>query len=195
MKIFLATKNIGKINEFKRLVADKNIEVLSVLDSSDIPEVEEDGETFEENSQKKAVEIAKYLNMYTISDDSGLCVDYLDGAPGVYSARYSGENADDGKNMDKLLKDMEGIKERKAKFVSVVSLAKPTGEVYSYRGEAEGEIMNERHGINGFGYDPVFFSYELNKCFGQATPEEKKSVSHRAKAFEKLMKEIDNIVK
>ena len=195
MKIFLATKNIGKINECKRLVADKNIEVLSVLDSSDIPEVEEDGETFEENSQKKAVEIAKYLNMYTISDDSGLCVDYLDGAPGVYSARYSGENADDGKNMDKLLKDMEGIKERKAKFVSVVSLAKPTGEVYSYRGEADGEIMNERHGTNGFGYDPVFFSYELNKCFGQATPEEKKSVSHRAKAFEKLMKEIDNIVK
>jgi XTP/dITP diphosphohydrolase len=195
MKIFLATKNVGKINEFKRLVADKNIEVLSILDSSDIPEVEEDGETFEENSKKKAVEIAKYLNMYTISDDSGLCVDFLDGAPGVYSARYSGENADDEKNIDKLLKDMEGIKERKAKFVSVVSLAKPSGEVYSYRGEADGEIMNERHGTNGFGYDPVFFSYELNKCFGQATPEEKKSVSHRAKAFEKLMKEIDNIVK
>ena len=85
----------GKINEFKRLVDGKNIEVLSILDSEDIPEVEEDGETFEENSQKKAVEIAKYLNMYTISDDSGLCVNYLDGAPGVYSARYSGENASD----------------------------------------------------------------------------------------------------
>ena len=195
MKIFLATKNIGKINEFKRLVADKNIEVLSILDSSDIPEVEEDGKTFEENSQKKAVEIAEFLGMPTISDDSGLCVDYLNGAPGIYSARYSGENADDNKNMDKLLADMEGIKERTASFVSVVSLAKPDGEVYSYRGEAHGEIMNERQGTNGFGYDPIFFSYELNKSFGEASPEEKKSVSHRAKAFEKLMKEIESIIK
>ena len=195
MKIFLATKNTGKINEFKRLVDGKNIEVLSILDSEDIPEVEEDGETFEENSQKKAVEIAKYLNMYTISDDSGLCVNYLDGAPGVYSARYSGENADDSKNMDKLLKDLESINERTAKFVSVVSLAKPDGNVYSYRGEADGEIMHERHGTNGFGYDPIFFSHELNKCFGEASPEEKKSVSHRAKAFEKLMKNIDSIIK
>ena len=195
MKIFLATKNIGKINEFKRLVAGKNIEVLSIADSEDIPEVEEDGETFEENSQKKAVEIAKYLNMYTISDDSGLCVDYLNGAPGIYSARYSGEDANDSKNIDKLLKDLEGVNERTAKFVSVVSMAKPDGEVYSYRGEADGEIMNERHGTKGFGYDPVFFSYELNKSFGEASNEEKKSVSHRAKAFEKLMKEIDKIMK
>lgn len=195
MKIFLATKNIGKINEFKRLVADKNIEVLSILDSSDIPEVEEDGKTFEENSQKKAVEIAEFLGMPTISDDSGLCVDYLNGAPGIYSARYSGENADDNKNMDKLLADMDGIKERTASFVSVVSLAKPDGGVYSYRGEAHGEIMNERHGTNGFGYDPIFFSYELNKSFGEASAKEKKSVSHRAKAFEKLMKEIESIIK
>lgn len=195
MKIFLATKNIGKINEFKRLVAGKNIEVLSILDSEDIPEVEEDGETFEENSRKKAVEIAKYLNMYTISDDSGLCVDYLNGAPGVYSARYSGENANDANNMDKLLKDLEGIENRRAKFVSVVSLAKPDGEVHSYRGEAEGEIMHEKHGENGFGYDPIFFSYELNMCFGEASPEQKKSVSHRAKAFEKLMTEMDSIIK
>ncbi|MDR2879230.1 MAG: XTP/dITP diphosphatase [Fusobacteriales bacterium] len=195
MKIFLATKNIGKINEFKRLVDGKNIEVLSILDSENIPEVEEDGETFEENSRKKAVETAKYLNLYTISDDSGLCVNYLDGAPGVYSARYSGENSDDSKNMDKLLKDLEGVNDRAAKFVSVVSLAKPDGSVYSYRGEADGEIMYKRHGTNGFGYDPIFFSHELNKCFGEASPEEKKSVSHRAKAFEKLMKDIDSIIK
>lgn len=99
------------------------------------------------------------------------------------------------KNMDKLLKDLEGVNERAAKFVSVVSLAKPDGSVYSYRGEADGEIMHERHGTNGFGYDPIFFSHELNKCFGEASPEEKKSVSHRAKAFEKLMKDIDSIIK
>ena len=195
MKIFLATKNIGKINEFKKLVENKNMEVLSILDSEDIPEVEENGNTFEENSQKKAVEIAKYLNMVTISDDSGLCVDYLDGAPGIYSARYSGEDATDEKNIDKLLIDMKQAEDRKAKFVSVVSVGKPNGEVYSFRGEATGKILSERKGSNGFGYDPVFLSDDLGKSFGEANSDEKKSVSHRARAFEKLMSEFDKIIK
>ncbi len=195
MKIFLATKNIGKINEFKKLVENKNMEVLSILDSEDIPEVEENGNTFEENSQKKAVEIAKYLNMVTISDDSGLCVDYLDGAPGIYSARYSGEDATDEKNIDKLLIDMKQAEDRKAKFVSVVSVGKPNGEVYSFRGEATGKILSERIGSNGFGYDPVFLSDDLGKSFGEASSDEKKSVSHRARAFEKLMSEFDKIIK
>ena len=195
MKIFLATKNIGKINEFKKLVENKNMEVLSILDSEDIPEVEENGNTFEENSQKKAVEIAKYLNMVTISDDSGLCVDYLDGAPGIYSARYSGEDATDEKNIDKLLIDMKQAENRKAKFVSVVSVGKPNGEVYSFRGEATGKILSERIGSNGFGYDPVFLSDDLGKSFGEASSDEKKSVSHRARAFEKLMSEFDKIIK
>ena len=195
MKIFLATKNIGKINEFKKLVENKNMEVLSILDSEDIPEVEENGNTFEENSQKKAVEIAKYLNMVTISDDSGLCVDYLDGAPGIYSARYSGEDATDEKNIDKLLIDMKQAEDRKAKFVSVVSVGKPNGEVYSFRGEATGKILSERIGSNGFGYDPVFLSDDLGKSFGEANSDEKKSVSHRARAFEKLMSEFDKIIK
>ncbi len=195
MKIFLATKNIGKINEFKKLVENKNMEVLSILDSEDIPEVEENGNTFEENSQKKAVEIAKYLNMVTISDDSGLCVDYLDGAPGIYSARYSGEDATDEKNIDKLLIDMKQAENRKAKFVSVVSVGKPNGKVYSFRGEATGKILSERKGSNGFGYDPVFLSDDLGKSFGEASSDEKKSVSHRARAFEKLMSEFDKIIK
>ena len=195
MKIFLATKNIGKINEFKKLVENKNMEVLSILDSEDIPEVEENGNTFEENSQKKAVEIAKYLNMVTISDDSGLCVDYLDGAPGIYSARYSGKDATDEKNIDKLLIDMKQAEDRKAKFVSVVSVGKPNGEVYSFRGEATGKILSERIGSNGFGYDPVFLSDDLGKSFGEASSDEKKSVSHRARAFEKLMSEFDKIIK
>ena len=195
MKIFLATKNIGKINEFKKLVENKNMEVLSILDSEDIPEVEENGNTFEENSQKKAVEIAKYLNMVTISDDSGLCVDYLDGAPGIYSARYSGKDATDEKNIDKLLIDMKQAENRKAKFVSVVSVGKPNGGVYSFRGEATGKILSERIGSNGFGYDPVFLSDDLGKSFGEASSDEKKSVSHRARAFEKLMSEFDKIIK
>ncbi len=195
MKIFLATKNIGKINEFKKLVENKNLEVLSILDSEDIPEVEENGKTFEENSQKKAVEIAKYLNMVTISDDSGLCVDYLNGAPGIYSARYSGEDATDEKNIDKLLTDMKQAENREAKFVSVVSVGKPNGEVYSFRGEATGKILSERRGSNGFGYDPVFLSDDLGKSFGESNSDEKKSVSHRARAFEKLMSEFDKIIK
>ena len=195
MKIFLATKNKGKINEFKKLVENKNMEVLSILDSEDIPEVEENGKTFEENSQKKAVEIAKYLNMVTISDDSGLCVDYLDGAPGIYSARYSGEDATDEKNIDKLLADLKQVENREAKFVSVVSVGKPNGEVYSFRGEATGKILSERRGTNGFGYDPVFLSDDLGKSFGESNSDEKKSVSHRARAFEKLMSEFDKIIK
>ena len=195
MKIFLATKNIGKINEFKKLVENKNMEVLSILDSEDIPEVEENGNTFEENSQKKAVEIAKYLDMVTISDDSGLCVDYLDGAPGIYSARYSGEDATDEKNIDKLLADLKQAENREAKFVSVVSVGKPNGEVYSFRGEATGKILSERRGTNGFGYDPVFLSDDLGKSFGESNSDEKKSVSHRARAFEKLMSEFDKIIK
>ena len=195
MKIFLATKNKGKINELIKLVEGKNMEVLSILDSEDIPEVVEDGETFEENSQKKAVEISKYLNMVTISDDSGLCVDYLDGAPGLYSARYSGEDATDEKNIDKLLFDMKNADNRKAKFVSVVSIAKPNGEVYSFRGEAEGEILSGRMGTNGFGYDPVFLSDDLGKSFGVSTSDEKKSVSHRGRACKKLMEEFDELIK
>lgn len=195
MKIFLATKNIGKIKEFEKLVADKDIEVLSILDSNDIPEVVEDGETFEENSRKKAVEIAKFLNMYTISDDSGLCVDELNGAPGVYSARYSGEDATDEKNIEKLLSVMKDKSNRRARFVSVVSIAKPNGEVYSYRGETEGELLFEKKGKNGFGYDPVFLSSDLGKSFGEADSDEKKSVSHRARAFQELMNNIECIIK
>lgn len=195
MKIFLATKNIGKISEFQKLVLEKNIEVLSILDYKDIPEVEETGTTFKENSQKKALEIAKYLDMYTISDDSGLCVDYLHGAPGIYSARYSGEDATDEKNIEKLLSVMEGIDNRNAKFISVVSIAKPNGEVYSYEGESSGVLLLEKSGTNGFGYDPIFYSNDLKKSFGEANSDEKKSVSHRARAFNKLMNDFDKIVK
>ena len=195
MKIFLATKNIGKIKEMKKMAVGKDIEIISMLDGYDIPEVEETGETFEENSQKKALEISKFLNMIVISDDSGLCVDALDGAPGVYSARFSGEDANDSKNVDKLLEVMKDVENRKAKFVSVVSLARPDGKVYSFRGETEGEIIHERKGTNGFGYDPIFYSHDLEKVFGEVSLEVKKSVSHRGKAFEMLMEKIDDLTK
>lgn len=195
MKIILATKNKGKVADFEKLTENMNIEVISFLDEEiNFPDVVEDGETFEENSVKKALEIAKYTGMITVSDDSGLCVEALDGAPGIYSARYSGENATDSTNIDKLLNEMKNIpqEERQAKFVSVVSIAKPDGTVQSFRGEVEGEIIFERKGTNGFGYNPVFFSYELEKTFGEATMEERVTVSHRARAFRKLKEQVLN---
>ena len=192
MKIFLATKNEGKIKEFKKITEGMDIEVHSVLDNIDIPDVEEDGKTFEEYSSKKAKEISEYTGIITISDDSGLCVDILNGNPGIYSARYSGEDATDEKNIKKLLKELENIprEKRGAHFVSVVSIGYPDGSVKSFRGETRGEILFEKEGNNGFGYDPVFYSYELKKSFGLATEAEKKSVSHRSKAFKKLKEEI-----
>lgn len=192
MKIILATKNKGKIKDFKKLTEGMNIEVLSILDNIDFPDVVEDGKTFEENSAKKALEIAKYTGIITVSDDSGLCVDTLNGEPGIYSARYFGENATDELNIEKLLKNLSNIekKDRKAHFVSVVSIAFPDGTVKSFRGETQGEILFEKEGNNGFGYDPIFYSYDLGKSFGLATIEEKKSVSHRGRAFEKLKNDV-----
>lgn len=192
MKIILATKNKGKIKDFEKLTDKMDIEVLSILDNIDFPDVVEDGKTFEENSAKKALEIAKYTGIVTVSDDSGLCVDILNGEPGIYSARYSGEDGNDEKNIEKLLKNLSDVEknDRKAHFVSVVSIAFPDGTVKSFRGETQGEILFEKEGNNGFGYDPVFYSYDLGKSFGVVTIEEKKSVSHRGRAFEKLKKEI-----
>lgn len=195
MKIILATKNKGKVADFEKLTENMGIEVISFLDENiSFPDVVEDGDTFEENSVKKALEIAKYTGMITVSDDSGLCVEALNGAPGIYSARYSGENATDSTNIDKLLNEMKNIPqgERQAKFVSVVSIAKPDGTVESFRGEVEGEIIFERKGTNGFGYNPIFFSYDLEKTFGEATMEERVTVSHRARAFRELKEEVLN---
>ncbi len=189
MKVFLATKNKGKIKDFEKLTEGINLEVVTILDGLDIPDVVEDGETFEENSQKKAKEIADYTNIVTVSDDSGLCVDALDGGPGVYSARFGGENTSDSEKNQKMLEILKDVKkeDRKAHFVSVVSIAFPNGKIHSFRGEIEGEILFEAQGNNGFGYNPIFYSYELGKSFGQASDEERKSVSHRARAFRKLI--------
>ena len=189
MKVFLATKNKGKIKDFEKLTEGINLEVVTILDGLDIPDVVEDGETFEENSQKKAKEIADYTNIVTVSDDSGLCVDALGGGPGVYSARFGGENTSDSEKNQKMLEILKDVKkeDRKAHFVSVVSIAFPNGKIHSFRGEIEGEILFEAQGNNGFGYNPIFYSYELGKSFGQASDEERKSVSHRARAFRKLI--------
>ena len=192
-KVFLATGNKKKIKEIAAIFEGTGIELLSILDGIDIPDVVEDGDTFEANSAKKALEIAKHLDMYAIADDSGLCVDALDGAPGVYSARYSGEDATDESNNKKLIADLTGIEDRSAKFVCVITLAKPSGEVHTFRGEVEGVIVDNPAGTDGFGYDPYFMVPEYNKTLAQI-PEIKNKISHRAKALELLKKEIKDII-
>ena len=191
LKIFLATANKHKIEEISDIFSGiENIEILSIKDGIEIPEVIEDGKTFEDNSKKKAVEIAKFLNMITIADDSGLCVDALNGEPGVYSARYSG-TGDDLKNNEKLIENLKGVENRKAKFVSVITLAKPNGETYSFRGEIEGKIIDIPRGNTGFGYDPYFYVEEYQKTLAEL-PELKNKISHRAKALEKLKENLKN---
>lgn len=194
MKIFLATGNKHKIKEIEKIFKMDNVEILSINDGIEIPEVEEDGTTFEENSKKKALEIAKFTNMITIADDSGLCVDALGGAPGVYSARYAGEHGNDLDNNRKLVRELQGIENRKARFVCVITLAKPTGETYSFRGEVEGDIIDVPQGTEGFGYDPHFFMKEYGKTLAEI-PEIKNKISHRARALEKLKENLDEILK
>ena len=193
MKVFIATGNKKKIDEIKPLL--KDFEVLSIADGINIPEVEENSDTFEGNSQKKALEIAKFLNMVAIADDSGLMVDALEGEPGVYSARYAGENANDSDNNKKLIRNLKGIGNRKAKFVSVISVAKPNGEVHSFRGEVEGLILDEARGNSGFGYDPYFYYVAYGKTFAELELSEKNAISHRARALSKMKKEIKDILK
>lgn len=193
MKIFLATGNKHKIDEIKAIFSEvRNIEILSIKDGLDIPDVVEDGKTFEENSQKKALEISKFLNMVTISDDSGLCVEALNGEPGVFSARYSKTGTDKANN-EKLIKNLQGIENRKAKFISVISLAKPDGKVYSFQGEIDGKIIDEARGETGFGYDPHFYVEDYKKTLAEL-PELKNKISHRARALEKLKKNLENIL-
>lgn len=210
-KIFLATGNKKKIDEMGEIINSLglDIELLSIKDGIEIPEVVEDLDTFEGNSAKKAVEIAKHLNMITISDDSGLCVEVLNGAPGVYSARFAGENATDSDNNKKLIETLKSLeleqenqqdlqgeksnKNRNAKFVCVISLGKPDGTSYSFRGELQGEIVDDARGENGFGYDPHFYILQYDKTLAQI-PEIKKEISHRAMALKKLSLEIKKYI-
>ena len=194
LQIVLATRNQGKVKEFRRLVSNIDIEIKSLKDFGPIPEVVEDGKTFEENAYKKAHFTARILGCPALADDSGLVVDVLDGAPGVYSARYAGEEASDIENNRKLLSAMEGKENRKAAFETVLAIAVPRGPALIYEGRCEGEILDEIKGLNGFGYDPLFYYPELKKTFAQMTQDEKNSVSHRGKAMSELISEIDKIL-
>lgn len=192
--IVLATTNKGKTREIQKLLENTSVEIRNLSDFGPIPEIIEDGATFDDNAYKKASLTARFLGYPAMADDSGLCVDALDNAPGVYSARYAGENATDQDNVKKLLKDMAGKENRSAGFKCVISIAVPTGTALTYEGECRGVLTTEPQGDNGFGYDPLFFYPELNKTFAQLTIEEKGKVSHRGRALKQVADEMNKII-
>ena len=196
MKYFIATKNKHKLSELERILKPLGIEVVSENDLDEpLSDVEETGTTFEENAILKAKAGFLATGLPSIADDSGLCVDYLDGAPGIYSARFAGEPTDNAKNNEKLLKLLEGVPEdkRTARFVSAVACVFSLDDYFTVRGECEGRIGFEPKGTKGFGYDPLFIS-EIG-CFGELTDAEKDSVSHRGKSLDKLYNKLLNTIK
>jgi len=191
-KLILATRNKDKLKEIQALLSDLDIDIMSLDEAENAPHVVEDGKTFMENAFKKAKVIAEATGIMALADDSGLEVDALDGAPGVYSARYSGENASDASNNEKLLADLEGVPagKRSARFSCVIVVYHPSGRWISTEDKCEGEITEKSIGDRGFGYDPVFYLPSLNCTMAQLSAEEKNRLSHRGKALEKLKSEL-----
>ncbi len=194
ISIVIATRNKGKTAEIREMLNDFPVNIKNLDDFGPIPEIEEDGDTFDENAYKKASVTARILGMPALADDSGLLVEALGGAPGVHSARYAGENANDKQRGEKLLEEMKGKTNRKAAFECVISIAVPSGPALTYEARCEGIITEEPAGQNGFGYDPVFFFPELKKTFAELTRTEKSRVSHRGKALGELKEEFDKVL-
>ena len=186
MKIAIATNNPNKLREIRAILGGFFDEALSLSDLGIDIDIEETGTTLTENALIKARTIRDLTGLPALADDSGLMVNALDGAPGVYSARYAGEEHDDKKNNALLLKNLEG-KPRDAKFCSVIALCYPDGRELTAEGSVRGVILEEERGTGGFGYDPLFFSPELGKTFAEATPEQKNSVSHRSRALRAML--------
>ena len=195
MKLVLASKNKKKLAEMNDILSQLGVEVCSEAEAGVDVEVEETGTTFEENSLLKAKAVMRASGLPAIADDSGLCVDVLNGAPGVYSARYGGEGLDDTGRYRLLLDNMRGQMPRTAKFVSVITCCFPNGDVLTARGECPGTIAFAPMGEGGFGYDPVFFLPERKKTFAQLSPGEKNAVSHRGKALELFRKKLEEYLK
>ena len=193
MKIVAATKNKGKIREFNQILVPLGFEVVSMGDMGIETDVDENGETFMENAVKKATEIMKVCGEITLADDSGLCVDALDGAPGVYSARYSGEDCDDKRNNLKLLKEMEGIKNRNAHFTCAIAVAFPDGRIKTAEGEFYGQIDYEMKGTGGFGYDVLFYLPEYKMTSAEIPADVKNKISHRYKALKKIAEKLKEV--
>lgn len=193
MKLVLASQNKHKAEEMQAILGeDIKLLTLDEVGCGNL-EVVEDGATFEENAVKKAFAVMEKTGLGAIADDSGLCVDALSGAPGVYTARFAGEGASDDENIKKLLLKLEGVceEERTAKFVSVIALAKPDEEPVTYRGEVVGRILFEKRGENGFGYDPVFYLPQFDASMAEIPAEVKNSISHRYNALKLMKEDID----
>lgn len=191
-RLVVATGNMHKLREIAEIFTD--FEVVSQKQMGFDEDVEETGETFAENALIKARAAAKALGCIALADDSGLCVDALDGAPGVHSARYCGVHGNDKANRDLLLKNMEKITQRSAHFTSAIALVKPDGEEIVAEGHTYGKILYAETGEGGFGYDCLFFSDDLQKSFGEATAEEKNAVSHRFRGLQELRKKSEGLL-
>ena len=182
-KVLAATNNAHKVEEFKSLLNFMPLEIVQPKDFDGFPEIEETGTTFEENAGIKALESSNFAGLPAFADDSGLVVEALDGRPGIYSARYGGENATDADKMAKLLGELDGVEDRRAKFVSVIAVAINGKVIETFRGEVCGTIGFEAQGDNGFGYDPIFIPEGYDNTFAELGSEVKDEISHRARAM------------
>lgn len=194
--IVLSSRNRKKTQEVSEILGSVGFTVIPVTDFPDVPDVEEDGLTFAENAAKKASQVAVHLNQWVIGEDSGLIVDALNGAPGIYSARYSGAGATDERNNAKLIADLAGVAEDKrgAGYICSVALSNPAGEIrIACEGTCRGRILSEANGTGGFGYDPYFLIPEYHMTFGQLSSVVKHRLSHRARAFSKFIPLLQNI--
>ncbi|MCM3543332.1 XTP/dITP diphosphatase [Priestia megaterium] len=192
-EIIIATKNAGKVKDFETLFSPKGFKVKSLLDFPEIEDVEETGVTFAENATLKAEAISSVLNKPVIADDSGLAIDALNGEPGVYSARYAGENKDDNANIEKVLQKLNDVpfEKRTARFHCALAIAVPGKRTEIVEGTCEGHILEEKRGENGFGYDPIFFVEKWRCSMAELTKEQKNQISHRANALKRLAPLID----
>jgi len=201
LKIVIATKNAGKISEIQSIINNSDlknmVETETLLYYPGIPEIVEDGNTFSENAAKKARTVAKFTGHIAVADDSGLEVDALNGAPGVYSARFAGEGATDADNITKLMELLKGTppEKRGARFVCAIAIATPAGDVSLAEGECSGFIAEEARGTSGFGYDPVFTVPQYEKTFAELGSDIKNRISHRAAALGKLYHILEEVVR
>lgn len=199
-KLLVASNNAHKIGEIKHMLEDMELEVVSLKEAGIDVEVEETGTTFMENAYIKAKAIYDILpdkdKYIVMSDDSGLAVDALDGAPGVYSARFAGEHGNDKMNKEKLLSMLKGmsLKEKKARFICAIVLIGSNDKVLKVQGEVEGYIADREYGYDGFGYDPLFYVEEYGKTFAEITPDEKNAISHRGRALRKVKEHIGELI-
>ncbi len=196
-RLIAATRNRGKLNEIREILKDLPFDIISMEEAGISEDIEERGSTFEENALIKAIEVSRLTGEMVIADDSGLMVDYLEGAPGIYSSRFAGEGADDAQKNAKILAMLEGVpfEKRSAVFVCVAALVFPDGRSYTFRGECKGYIALKPEGKNGFGYDPLFYMEEYGMTTAQLDPETKNAISHRGKALRKMAEKLRAMVR